>query len=402
MKGRVGDVVIFEFNIFSTPSGISHYMAINFSDTLASINQDLNQRNLIFSILLAALLLIWFCWFFWVPLSITKQAKGSFDTGQSAIAITSAVDGRIERVGLVAGDFVNEGDFLIGINTEDEEKQIDVLQKALREEKLALKAIENSSASELQKLAIEHQSLAEKVKSLRAQLVNAQNQYDQQKSMVELLQAATSAISKIEIQKEQLQLQKIHEHLLIVQQSLKTVQSEQQQSIKQQELLEASFAENTARQQSRIASLQADLTAQQQHSAHKIMRAPKSAQVAEVMPLQEGQWITAGTTLATLVPEGELRVVAEFDPVDALGYLHVGQTAKIQVDNFPWLQYGALTARVLQVNQAARDGNIRVLLELTGKQHWVLQPGMTAKVIIDVAALTPWELLLQSLGQIRS
>jgi multidrug resistance efflux pump len=374
-------------------------MAINFSDTLASINLDLNQRNLIFGILLAALLLIWFCWLFWVPLNITKQAKGSFDTGQPTIAITSAVDGRIERVALAAGDFVNEGDFLIGINTEDEEKQIEVLQKALREEKLALKAIENSSTSDLQKLAIEQRTLAAKVKSTSAQLANAQAQYDQQKNMVELLQAASSAVSKIEIQKEQLQLQKTHEHLLIVQQSLKTVEAEQQQSLKQQELLEASFAENTARQQSRIATLQADLTSQQQHSAHKILRAPKSAQVAEVMPLQEGQWITAGTTLATLVPEGELRVVAEFDPVDALGYLQVGQTAKIQVDNFPWLQYGALTARVLQVNQAARDGNIRVLLELTGKSHLALQQGMTAKIIVDVASLTPWELLLQSLGR---
>jgi multidrug resistance efflux pump len=377
-------------------------MAINFSDTLASINIDLNQRNVIFGILLGILLLMWFCWLFWVPLSITKQANGSFDTGQPVIAITSAVNGRIERIALTAGSFVNAGDLLISINTEDEEKQIVALQQALHEEELALKAIESSSNSDLQKLAISRQALVEKVKSTRAQLTNAESQFNQQKNMVELLQAASNAVSKIEIQKEQLQLQKIHEHLLITRQLLKAVQAEQQQAAEQQELLAASFAENTARQQSRIAALQAGLNAQQQNAAHKILRAPKSARVAEVMPLQEGQWITAGTTLATLVPEGELRVVAQFDPTDALGYLQVGQTAKIQVDSFPWLQYGALNARVLQVNEAERNGRIRVLLELTGKKHLALQQGMTAKIIVNVSALTPWELLLQSLGRTQS
>jgi hypothetical protein len=61
-----------------------------------------------------------------------------------------------------------------------------------------------------------------------------------------------------------------------------------------------------------------------------------------------------------------------------------------------------LNARVLQVNEAERNGRIRVLLELTGKKHLALQQGMTAKIIVNVSALTPWELLLQSLGRTQS
>jgi multidrug resistance efflux pump len=181
-------------------------MAINFSDTLASINIDLNQRSVMFGILLGGLLLLWFCWLFWVPLSMTKQALGSFDTGQPAIAITASVNGRIAQINLTTGDYVNAGDALISINTEDEEKQISALNKSLDEEQLALKAIDAALVSDLQTLAISRQSLIAKVQSTRAQLTNAQSQYDQQKTMVKLLQGASSAVSKIEIQKEQLQL----------------------------------------------------------------------------------------------------------------------------------------------------------------------------------------------------
>lgn len=377
-------------------------MAINFSDTLASINADLNRRTIVFAVVLGVLLLLWFCWLFFVPLSITKQATGSFDTGQPVIAITTSVNGRIEQIQLATGDSVNVGDPLIVINTEDEQKQISTLQKSLNEQKAALAAMANTHTSELEALTILRNSLATKIESARAQLANAQNQYDQQKTMVELLQGATSAVSKIEIQKEQLQLQQIHEHLLVTRQLVKTTQTESDHAAEQESLLRARFAQDIAHQKSRIAALEAQLTGQQQAAEHKVLRAPKAARVAEVMPLQQGQWIAAGTTLATLVPEGELRVVAQFNPVDAQGYLQVGQTAKVQVDSFPWLQYGALNAQVLQVNEAERDGTIRVLLGLTGNKHLAIQQGMTAKIIVNVAAATPWELLLQSLGRNQS
>ncbi len=374
-------------------------MAINFSDTLASINADLNRRTIVFAVVLGVLLLLWFCWLFLVPLSITKQAVGSFDTGQPAIAITTSVNGRIERIQLTTGNSVNAGDPLVVINADDEKKQICSLKKSLSKQQAALTAMDNTHASELQSLTILRNSLAIKIESARAQLANAQTQYDQQKTMVDLLQGATSAVSKIEIQKEQLQLQQIHEHLLVTRQLVRATQAESDQAAEQEDLLRARFAQDIAHQQNRIVTLEAQLAEQQQAVGHKILRAPKAARVAEVMPLQQGQWISAGTTLATLVPEGELRVVAQFNPVDAQGYLHVGQTAKVQVDSFPWLQYGVLTARVLQVNEAERDGSIRVLLALTGKSHLAIRQGMTAKIIVNVAAATPWELLLQSLGR---
>lgn len=377
-------------------------MAINFSDTLASINADLNRRTIFFSFVIGVLLLLWFCWLFLVPLSITKQAIGRFDTGQPAIAITTSVNGRIEKIQLTSGDFVNKGDPLIVINSDDEQKQIITLQKSLNEQQAALAAMADSQTSELQALTILRNSLATKIESTRAQLTNAQTQYNQQNTMVELLQGATIAVSKIEIQKEQLQLQQIHEHLLVTRQLVKTTQTESDQAAEQESLLRARFAQDIAHQQSRIAALEVQLAEQQQAAAHKILRAPKAARVAEVMPLQQGQWIPVSTTLATLVPEGELRVVAQFNPVDAQGYLHVGQNAKVQVDGFPWLQYGALNAQVLQVNEAERDGTIRVLLGLTGNNHLPIQQGMTAKIIVNVAAATPWELLLQSLGRSQS
>ena len=377
-------------------------MAINFSDTLSSINAELNRRNLIFSIALGSLLLLWFCWLFFVPLQMTKQAAGRFDAGQPAIVITSSIKGRIEQIQMAVGNYVNAGDSLVVINTRDEKTQIDKLQKALSEQQRALTAMNNTHASELQTSTILRESLAAKIESSHSQLENAKNQYDQQKNMVELLQAATTAVSKIEIQKEQLQLQQLYEKQLFAQLLVRTTQAESNQAAEQERVLVARFAQDIANQKTRIAVIEAQLAEQEQIAEHKVLRAPKAARVAEVMPLQQGQWITSGTTVATLVPEGELRVVAQFDPVDAQGYLQVGQTAKVQVDSFPWLKYGALNAQVLQINEAERNGTIRVLLELTGNSHLNIKQGMSAKIIVNIADATPWELLLQSFGRHQS
>lgn len=376
-------------------------MAINFSSSLAAIQADLNQRALGIVWIPVVLLLFWFGWLLLAPLNITKQGSGVLQNGQPEIAITASVDGRVQSLEVAAGAQVVGGDALVYIQAEAEQQQLVSVQKSLDEQRAALIALQAAQAGENQALRIQQESLAEKQLTLKAQIASVQTRYEQQQKMVTLLQGASSAVSKIELQKEQLQLQELHEHLLITRQQQAQANSDYQQVLEQKKINSSRFEQQNSDQQSRIAALEVELAQAQQAAGHKVLRAPKNARVAEVMPMQAGQWITAGTQLATLIPEGDLQVVAQFNPADAQGYLQAGQQARIQVDSFPWLQFGAVNAEIVKIDEAARDGVIRVVLVLKGKNKLALRSGMTGQVIVDVASATPWQLLMQSLGRQR-
>lgn len=373
-------------------------MAINFSSSLAAIQADLHQRLLWILLIPAVLLVLWLGWLFMVPLDITKQGKGVLQNGQPDIAITAGVNGRIGAVHLATGERVNAGAALIHLQA-DEEQQLQAVQQALTEQEAALAAQALSVQGQLEQLRIQLSGQVSALASLREQLTSVKSRHQQQQSLVELLARAGGAVSKIELQREQLQQQSLYEQLLVSQQQVSAAEQALKQAQEQEKIARANFAQAQAEQQRSISALQLQQAQLTESLDHKILRAPKSARVAEVMPLQPGQWVAAGTQLATLVPDGDLQIVANFDPADAQGYIRSGQSARIQMDSFPWLQYGAVDARVVQVDEADRDGRMRVVLALESKNALALRTGMTGQVIVDVASATPWQLLLQSLGR---
>ncbi len=373
-------------------------MAINFSSSLAAIQADLHQRLLWILLIPAALLLLWLVWLFTLPLDITKQGKGVLQNGQPDIAITAGVNGRIGAVHMNTGERVNAGDALIHLQA-DEEQQLQSVQQVLAEQQAALAAQNLATQGQLAQLQIQLDAQMSALASLREQLLSVKSRYQQQQSLVNMLSRAGGAVSKIELQKEQLQQQSLYEQLLVSQQQVAAAEQSLKQAQEQEKITRANVAQTQAEQQHSISALQLQQAQLTEALGHKILRAPKAARVAEVMPLQPGQWVAAGTQLATLVPDGDLQIVASFDPADAQGYIRSGQTARIQMDSFPWLQYGAVDARVMQVDEADRDGRMRVVLALDTKNSLALRNGMTGQVIVDVASATPWQLLLQSLGR---
>jgi len=133
---------------------------------------------------------------------------------------------------------------------------------------------------------------------------------------------------------------------------------------------------------------------------HRV-RAPVDGVIGEALELAPGAFVTQGQKLATIVPKGDLLIVAEFNPSSALGRLRPGQTARLRLDGFPWAQYGTVDAHVLRVASEIRDGALRV--ELTpgssGANGVVLRHGLTGSVEVGVESVSPAILLLRSAGQ---
>jgi membrane fusion protein (multidrug efflux system) len=133
---------------------------------------------------------------------------------------------------------------------------------------------------------------------------------------------------------------------------------------------------------------------------HRV-RAPIDGTIGEVMAISSGAFVAEGQRLATIVPDGKLLIVADFDPASALGRIRPGQTARLRLDGFPWAQYGAVEATVARVGGEIRDDLIRVeLAPVAGAMaSMTMQHGLTGVVEVGVEDATPASLLLRASGQ---
>jgi membrane fusion protein (multidrug efflux system) len=134
--------------------------------------------------------------------------------------------------------------------------------------------------------------------------------------------------------------------------------------------------------------------------AQRTIRSPVDGIIGTVAPRRLGEVLAAGSLLATIVPDGDLHIVAAFDPASGLGRLAAGQLGRLRLDGFSWAQYGDFQATVERV---AADGNatgLRVELGMVRPRNasLALRHGMTGRVEVAIEAVSPAVLLLRAIG----
>ncbi len=129
--------------------------------------------------------------------------------------------------------------------------------------------------------------------------------------------------------------------------------------------------------------------------------APVSGRVGQVSDARVGTVVAEGAQLGSIVPDGVLRVVAQFPPPTALGRVRAGQPARVRLDGFPWTQFGTVSAVVRSVGTEARDGAVRVELSVRpdARSHIPMQHGLLGSVEVEVERVSPATLVLRAAGQ---
>ncbi len=94
-------------------------------------------------------------------------------------------------------------------------------------------------------------------------------------------------------------------------------------------------------------------------------------------------------------------MVAEFEPMRAVGRIRPVQTARLRLEAFLWTEYGTVSLRVRRVASETRNGTLRVELELHGvpSRNILLQHGLPGRVEVEVERVSPWTLLLRAAGR---
>jgi membrane fusion protein (multidrug efflux system) len=109
----------------------------------------------------------------------------------------------------------------------------------------------------------------------------------------------------------------------------------------------------------------------------------------------------AAERLATIVPAGRTRAVAEF-ACAAGGRIAPGQRAVLRMEGFPWTRFGTLAATVERVASEPVHGRLRVELQLAdvAGTHIPATHGLPGSAEVAVERVSPADLLLRAAGRL--
>lgn len=382
-------------------------MPTSFSRSLQSLEADRFRGSLVAIAVGTTLLAIWIGWFFLARVAlyeVSNQARLEVD--REPYAVMSLVSGRVERNEMVLGKEVQEGDVLIELDASEIRFQI--------EEK---KAEASGSSSELERLLsqieAERNALAQVRQAARASLDRAGAQLE------EAREAARFAEEEAKRQAS------LHEQGLVSRAVLEAAATERQQrvsaaraqersvesarrdgevQVSEKEALVSGLQREAAEIEAKVRSLEAIRKRLEHELSLHTLRAPTTGRIGDLVPLQVGEIVDRNTHLGTVVPSGEVRVVAEFAPHRALGRIQPGQPGKLRLQGFSWVQYGSVSTTVSRVGSEPQNGTIRVELALVDNDDFpvALSHGLPGTLEVEVERISPAALVLRAAGDVAS
>jgi len=165
----------------------------------------------------------------------------------------------------------------------------------------------------------------------------------------------------------------------------------------------ASLALESAKLMAELETVKATIATLEHDIDERRVLAPTDGRVGEVGQVRVGSVLKEGDHVATIVSSGDLRIVAQYDPAEALGRVRPGQKARVRLEGFAWTEYGEVIARVTDVAREVRDGKARVELEVVSASPRIpMQHGLPATVQIEIERSTPATLVLRAAGKLVS
>jgi membrane fusion protein, adhesin transport system len=381
-------------------------MQVDFQQTTRAIAFD-RQRAGIDQTIIGLLLLLFLAsaaWLFVARLPLYEvSSTARVEVSQQGSPLEAAVAGQVARTNLKLGQSVKIGDILVEFDANIIDQRID------------------GELAEIETL-MSHLAIRRKRADIAEHLLSAQSDQSriaitQSRAKVDQARAAADFSRQTVAQKEQLYSKGFASRtdymtaLRDMQQNdavaaaakLEVERLEAQAAIDQGEAsvrlgeLNSLVAEVGAA----IAAKRASVENLRKERQNFQIRASMDGLLGEIADVHPGSFIQAGTRVATIVPKGELRIVAEFAPAAAIGRVLPGQLANLRLAGFPWAQYGTVGATVSRVAGEVRNNTVRVEFEIDGdgRSSVPLQHGQPGEVAVTIAEISPWHLVVRSAVQ---
>lgn len=142
-----------------------------------------------------------------------------------------------------------------------------------------------------------------------------------------------------------------------------------------------------------------------QEQKNYVISAPISGRLLNFSGIQKGNFLIQGQSIGEISPEQSLLVECLVSPKD-IGFIHIGQKVKFQIDTFNYTQWGLLTGKVIDidqnitVNQQTGEAFFKVrctmdnnFLALKNGYKGKVGKGMTLTARFHLVDRTLWQLL---------
>jgi len=364
----------------------------NFSeDTVESLwIQGVTKSNIIYIVVLAAILIAGvLCFFIEVP--ITVQASGIIRPLSERTEIKSAVSGRLTEINIKEGDFVNIGDTLfkidsdkIGLSIEEIVIELEKQREYVSDLNILLNKNRGVVSSTLYRS--QNASYRNKLSELEARESTAKKSYARATELYK-----KSVIALAEMEKEE--------------QNYTTIKNEIALSTSEQR---AKWEDDQNRYQISIRELDNRLEQFKKDITFYAVLSPVEGTVEQFSGTYIGSFVAAGNSLAIISPDTDLQVESYVRPKD-IGYIKMNDMARIQVDAFPYTEWGMLSGRTVEISDdyllvndtpmfRVRSLLDRDYLSLKNGFEGKIKKGMTVRARFPIAERTLYQLLFDKIN----
>lgn len=381
-------------------------MPDTFSKTFRSLDAETGGRSRLMALVAALLLAAWTAWFVFARLSVYVTSDSArLEVVRATHPIEAPAAGRVVRLDLQLDQEVHEGDVILELDPETQ--RLDLAEVRARAEGLGPQL-----AATRAQVAAEEKALADLERQSHASIDEAKSRARETEISRKLAVHEAERLEKLRKSGSVAEIEAIRaraeaDRLVAVEATLKA------------QLTKMSHEFHTGRddRRTRIAGLlreasklDADLssiTANVDTLEHSIerrrVRAPASGRIGEIGTVRLGSVVKEGDRIGTIVARGDLRVVAELAPAQALGRVRPGQSARVRFEGFPWTEFGDVTAVVTDVASEVRNDHARADLTIVRQDGRIpLQHGLPATVEIEIERMSPARLVLRAAGQLSA
>lgn len=377
-------------------------MPIAFSTSLRALAAEQDRGRLVGLVFALALAATWATWLFGAELVLLEHSdRARVEATAAAVPVTTVLAGRVRESRLALGRRVEAGEVLVELDDQQARLERDAHLVALAGLRAQFAAGERELAALV--AAIDTYRQGSRVRASEAQA-------DAREAEVEAELAAGAAARDSVLAAQGFapaELEETGRARLLGRRAgaaarrlhvTRTV-AEGQERIAALEIERARLERQQSDLCGQIERREAALATFEHQLAEHRLRAPIAGTLGHAPPLHPGVVLTRGATVAQIVPDDELRIVAQFRAA-AIGRLAPGQPVRMRLDSFPWAEWGALRGEVVSVASEAVGGLVRVecSIDPTSGPALPREHGLSGALEVEVERVAPATLFAREIG----
>lgn len=380
-------------------------MSITFSRSLRSLQLDGFHRANLAVLIVLAIMTAWVLWLLLARVSLYETSDTARLEVESAVhPVAVQFGGRVVQTRLQLGAEVKAGDVLVELDTEEHKLHLEEQKSLLSGLQNQLAALRNEVSAQERSYQQEKSAAPTAVKEANARQLEAETSAQLAEKEAERMQELfkRGLISEAEFRRAEANATRSRAAAEALRLTTSRLQSEQGTKASDQQAKLERLNREVAALDGQIAATQKTIEREQLEIQEQFILAPISGRIGEITEIQIGGLVKPSDKLATIVPSGEIRIVANFAVGRALGRIRSGQSANMRLDAYPWTQFGMLAAQVGNVASEPRDGKFRVEFKVQPQQApaFSMQHGLTGTVEVEVDRVSPASLVLQTVSEL--